>query len=433
VHDWPHAIAHVDADCFYVSCELIRRPELMGRPVAVMSSQNACIVAKSYDAKARGIQTGMAVWEARRRMPELVLLPADFRFYGLMSAKMFAVLSRFSPELERYSIDEGFLDLEGVRGLFRCGYAALAERMRRAVREELGITISVGVSVNKLLAKMASEANKPDGSMVVPGRRIGAFLARQPARAIPGIGARRAALLRKCGLRTARQLAEAEPLRVRQLLGKAGVDLWRELNGARVFALVTGETLPKSMARTASLGGRTRERREVAAHLSHHAFRLAMDLQARGLRARLLRIMLRLGNFERIHADVPLAGNADYAQLVRAAMRGLDGLWQTDMEVSGCGVIAARLQWVHGPQGDLFDTDAVEAPLLPLWRAVARINRRYGRCAVQPAAAVAVPKRASSQPRFRYPVLEGRAGYASVTYSTSKQVLMAACSIVRRS
>ncbi|RMH62065.1 MAG: DNA polymerase IV [Zetaproteobacteria bacterium] len=432
--DWPRAFAHVDADCFYVSCELIRRPELRGRPVAVMSSQDACVVAKSYDAKARGIATGMPVWEAEKRLPGLVLLPADFRFYGLMSARMFAVLARFSPEIERYSIDEGFLDMEGLRGLFRCDYRTLADRMRRAVREELGITVSIGISVNKLLAKMASEANKPDGSTVVPGRRVAEFLAGRSCGDIPGIGARRAALLRKFGVHTARQLADVGFAQVRRLLGKFGVDIWRELNGEQVFALDMGEALPKSMARTASLGCRTRARRLVEGHLSYHVFRLAMDMTSRGLRARRLRVMLRLGNFERVYADVPLPrASSSYPQLSRAAIRGLDELWPPEREVGACGVIAMSLARANQAQGTLFADDGEETRMLPLWESIARINRKYGRRTVQPAASAVVPERTGRQPRFRYPVIEGRAGYASETYSTSKQVLMAACSIVFRS
>ncbi|MDX8402102.1 MAG: DNA polymerase IV [Mariprofundaceae bacterium] len=406
VHDWPHAVAHVDADCFYVACERTRRPDLAGRPLAVMSSQDACIVAKSYDAKARGIATGMAVWEARRLMPEILLLPADFHFYGLMSRKMFAVLARFSPEIERYSIDEGFLDMNGLRGLFRCGYRELADRMRRAVREEVGITVSIGISVNKLLAKMASESDKPDGSTVIPGRRIADFLARQSCADIPGIGARRAALLRKFGLHAALDFAHADMALVRRLLGKAGLDLWRELNGEVVFPLETDDTLPGSMARTASLGQRTKDRKSVERHLAHHAFRLAMDMTARGLRARRLRVMLRLGNFERVFAEIPMEREtSNYQRIMRAAQRGLNELWRPEIEVSACGVIATHLSWAEQRQRALFADDARDARMLPLWQAVRRINRKYGSGTVQPAAAAGIRARPQA-PRFRYPVLE---------------------------
>ncbi len=408
IHDWPRAIAHIDADCFYAACELVRRPDLAGRPLAVMSSQDACIVAKTYDAKARGISTGMPVWEARRLMPELVLLPADFRYYGLMSRRMFAVLERFSPGVERYSIDEGFADFEGLRGLHRCGYEALAERIRRAVREEVGIPVSIGVSVNKLLAKMASESAKPDGCRVVPGRRIEPFLETRRLEDVPGIGRRRAALLSRFGMRSARDLARAAPADVRRWLGKTGRDLQRELNGEVVFPLELVPRLPKTMARTASLGLRTRDPALVRRHLMRHAFRLSMDLVRRGIAAGELTVMLRLGNFERIGAEVPLGmPTQDYRRLARAAARGLTAVWPEDAEVSGCGVIGRRLCWMRRRQPDLFGELAAEERALPLWQAVDEVNHRFGSGRLRPARCLE-GKTESSPARFRYPLLSAR-------------------------
>lgn len=176
--DWPNAIAHIDADCFFASCELTRRPELIGTPVCILSSQDACIVAKTYDAKAIGIKTGMPVWEAKKLMPHATYIPADFRYYGLLSEKMFSILRRFSPDIEAYSIDEAFLDMNGLRSLWRKGFREIAHDIRRSVHEEVGITVSVGVSVTRTLAKMASEYNKPNGVTIVAGRVVDQFLER---------------------------------------------------------------------------------------------------------------------------------------------------------------------------------------------------------------------------------------------------------------
>jgi len=98
--DWSNAIAHVDCDAFYVSCEMVRHPELKGEPVCVLSSQNAIVVAKSYDAKAMGISTGMPVWEARKIAPKALFFEADFRYYGQLSGKFFSILRRYSPDIE---------------------------------------------------------------------------------------------------------------------------------------------------------------------------------------------------------------------------------------------------------------------------------------------------------------------------------------------
>lgn len=215
-------------------------------------------------------------------------------------------------------------------------------------------------------------------------------------------------MLRKLGIRSALDFARVPMSLIRRAMGKAGVDLWRELNGEAVFALETGERLPRSMARTASLGWRTRDGHIVRAHLLHHAFRLSMDMLARGLTCDRVRVMLRLGDFRRIHADVPLETRGQGYELVsRAAIRGLRELWRgvaaRSDEVGACGVIALRLQWKNPAQGSLLPEEYDN--LLPLWRAVRDINQKHGRGTIQPAGAIE-PKPRTDRPRFRYPVIK---------------------------
>jgi len=174
--DWPNAVAHVDADCFFAACELARSPKLRGRPVCVISSQDACIVAKTYDAKAVGIYTGMPVWEAKKLLPHAVYIPADFTYYGQISDKLFAILARFTPEIEVYSIDEAFIGLNAIRSLWRKSFSEIANSIRTTVKSEVGITVSIGIALTKTLAKIASDIHKPDGSMVVAGHDIHAIL-----------------------------------------------------------------------------------------------------------------------------------------------------------------------------------------------------------------------------------------------------------------
>ena len=109
ITDWHNAVAHIDADCFYASCERLRHPELQGRPICVLSNHNAFVVAKTYDAKAMGVTTGMSVWDAKRLVPDAAFLTPDFRYYGQLSKRMFTILGRYSPGVEVYSIDESFV------------------------------------------------------------------------------------------------------------------------------------------------------------------------------------------------------------------------------------------------------------------------------------------------------------------------------------
>lgn len=398
--DWYNAVAHVDADCFFAACELSRRPELRGRPLCVLSSQDACVVARTYDARAAGIKTGMPVWEAKRLLPQAVYLPADFRFYGLLSTRMFAILRRYSPAVEVCSIDEAFIDMNGIRSLWRKSFAQLADEMRSRIYSDIGITVSVGISTTRILAKVASEKNKPDGSTVVPGRTIRRFLADVPLGDVPGIGRNRQALLHKFGLCTALDYCLADKTRIHHLLGKAGTDLWHELNGVSVFGLELAPPMPRSIARTASLGQVTTERALVASNLSCHTTRVVTELVRQGLTASALTVFLRLRSFEAVSERVRMQPSNDFNQFNRVVKAALAKLFTRGHEYRACGVIASGLHADAG-QGDLF---AAEAPgrQLQLIRTMDAINRKYGAQTLRPAQSIQKPRRAV---RFAYPVI----------------------------
>ena len=406
VSDWPQAIAHVDADCFFASCELARRPDLRNRPVCVLSSQDACVVAKTYDAKAAGISTGMPVWEAKKRLPQAEYIPADFGYYGQMSDKLFAILARFSPQIEVYSIDEGFIDLHGLRSLWRKSYGEIANAMREAVRRETGISVSVGVSVTKTLAKIASEFNKPDGSTIVPGRRIAEFLGRVKAKAIPGIGANREALLRKFGIATALQFIEADEALIRKLMGRSGTDLRRELRGEPMFALELGPRLPKSIARTASLGEITVSRETLAAHLTHHATRVATELVKKRYLAAKLAVFLRLKSFDSASVEIRLDyPTASYFALSRAVQAVLERLYQPGQRYRGCGVVASEIRLAASVTHDLFGVMEQDGRQGALLETMDAINGKYGSGTVRMLASLSL-KRNGKTRRFNYPLFE---------------------------
>lgn len=406
VSDWPQAIAHVDADCFYASCELARRPDLRGRPVCVLSSQDACVVAKTYDAKAAGVSTGMPVWEARKRLPHAEYIPADFGYYGQMSDKLFSILARFSPDIEIYSIDEGFIDLRGLRSLWHKGYGEMASTLREVVRRETGITVSVGVSVTKTLAKIASEFNKPDGTTIVPGRRIAEFLGRVKARDIPGIGANREALLKKFGIVTALQFIEADEALLRKLMGRSGADLRRELRGDSVYALELEPRLPKSIARTASLGEITASREALLSHLIHHTTRVATELVMKRYLAEKLAVFLRLKSFDSVSVEIRLDyPTASYFVLSRVVQAALGRLYQSGQLYRGCGVVASGIYFAASVTHDLFGVMAQDGRQGSLLETMDAINVKYGTGTVQMLASLPVKKRGKPR-RFNYPLFE---------------------------
>lgn len=405
-NDWHNAIAHIDADCFYVSCEMMRRPDLKGRPVCVLSSQGAFAIAKSYDAKAKGVTTGMAIRDARALVPDAVFLMPDFRFYGQLSQKMFAVLRRYSPDVEVCSIDEAFMDMNGLRTLWRKGFRQLGDEIREAVKREVGITVSVGVANTRTLAKIASESNKPDGTTIVPGRRIARFLADIDVLDIPGIGMSRQALLHKFDIRTAADFIRAgEPL-IRRLLGRHGTVLWQELNGKVVQPLQLTPRLPKSVARTASMGQVSAERMLIAAHLSGHTHRLVADLTARGLLAEKINVFLTLESFERTEIGMRLECPSNSLKRITGTVRrAFMLLYRTGTLYRGCGVIATGIGRESTATYDLFGLMQSDQRQGDLMDAVNRINRKHGNRTITSAVTKLLEKQKKDLPRFRYPLL----------------------------
>jgi len=403
--DWPNAIAHIDADCFFASCELVRHPELIGSPVCILSSQDACVIAKTYDAKAAGIKTGMPVWDAKKLMPGATYLSADFRFYGLISEKMFSIFKRYSPDIEVYSIDEGFLDLNGTQALWNKDYKGIAHDIRRTVQREVGITVSVGVSITRILAKMASEYNKPDGVTIVPKHMIKLFLERSELSDICGIGRNREATLNKFNIQTPVDFVNAKEALIKQLLGKAGTDLWYELRGNSIIGLELHAQLPKSISRTASMGEVTSNRKTIVSHLIRHTFRLAIELVAKNLLTKRITIFIKMKAFNSVSAKTDFGyPTNNYFRLSHAVRNMLEELYQAGELYRACGITAQQISKAEDTIPDLFDVMKRDKKQADLFLTVDRINKRYGHGAVKMAGAFFKPE-SGSKVRFMYPLI----------------------------
>src|SRR3954449_1336106 len=192
------SILHADLDAFYASVEQLLDPSLLGLPIAV---GGGVVLAASYEAKAYGVHAGMAGWRARQLCPGLRFTGGHFREYQRLGDAVMKVLDDFTPLVERISIDEAFLDVTGSVHLFGPP-AAMATEIRRRVRDELGLPISVGVASTKHLAKVASQVAKPDGMVVVEAGREQEFLAPLPVELLWGVGPATKAKLDASGIHT---------------------------------------------------------------------------------------------------------------------------------------------------------------------------------------------------------------------------------------
>jgi len=242
LHSWPHAIAHVDADAFFASVEQAVHPELRGRPV-VTGGERGIVAAASYEAKALGIQRAAPLGQIKKQFPQCVILPSDYETYSLFSKRMFEILRRFSPQVEEYSIDEAFIDLQGMRRVHRTSYPEIARQMQESIETELGISVSVGISLSKSVAKLCSKQQNPHGLKVVPGREVHHLLAETPLNEVWGFGKNTTALLQKKGLNNALDFVQLPLTRIKKLLGKVGVELYYELRGHSLYQV---NSVPKA-------------------------------------------------------------------------------------------------------------------------------------------------------------------------------------------
>ncbi len=227
-------ILHVDGNNFFASCECLHRPELREVPMAVAGdpeSRHGIILAKNQLAKAKGVQTAEPIWQARRKCPGLVLVPPHRETYSRISAAMNRIFLDCTDLVEPASIDESYLDLTGSLHLLGGDPVAAADQIRTRVREELGITVSVGVSFCKTFAKLGSDYKKPDATTYFPRRAVPTLIWPMPAGNLLYVGGKFAAQLRELGIHTIGDLARADPALLRWKFGARGESAWRCANG----------------------------------------------------------------------------------------------------------------------------------------------------------------------------------------------------------
>ena len=220
-------VLHVDCNSFFASVETVFRPELASVPMAVAGDAEArhgIILAKNELAKAKGVVTAETIWSAKRKCPALVLVPPHHAEYAAFSRRFRAILARYTDMVEPFGIDEAWMDVTGSRTLFGDGYT-IAERIRREVKAELGITVSVGVSCNKVFAKLGSDYKKPDAVTVIGREDVPRMVYPLPADAMIFVGDQTAKLLSDIGILTIGDLAAASPTFLSTKLGKAGAML----------------------------------------------------------------------------------------------------------------------------------------------------------------------------------------------------------------
>ncbi len=321
----PATILHADLDAFYASVEQLLDPSLRGRPIAV---GGGVVLAASYEAKAFGVRGGMAGRRARELCPHLIFVGGHFKEYQRLGDAAIAVLGDFTPLVERISIDEAFADVAGCTHLFGSP-ETIARAVRRRVRDELGLPISVGVARTKHLAKIASQVAKPDGLVVVDPAAELAFLHHLPVALMWGVGPVAQARLAERGIATIGQLAATSPASVARILGKAAGEKLTALAWNRDPRAIVTQRRAHSAGAQSALGRKPVDDLVVRPTLRHLADRVASRLRARSRSGRTVTVRVRFADLRSVTRSIslaaPVAATAILAEvaedLVRAALR----------------------------------------------------------------------------------------------------------------
>jgi len=381
LESFPRAILHMDADAFFTSVEQAVHPELKGRPV-VTGKERGIIACASYEAKRLGIKRGVPLWEARKKCPELVILPSDYETYSLYSRRLFDILRRFTPEVEESSIDEGFADLTGLRRIYRTSYPGIARRIQQTIARELDITVSIGLSLTKSLAKLASAWRKPRGLTVVPGHSIHRFLPLVPVEKVWGFGPNTSALLRKQGVHTAWDFVRRPEWWVSRLLGKVGREIHRELRGEMVYELdpEAGSAPQASLSKCKTFTSPSGDRDYVYARLVRNVESACIKLRRHHLCARRITVALRRRDFLQSALQARLSRPSSSAQEMLPVVRKLfDALYVPGVEYRATTVLLEELSEERTVQYDLFTDPLRVEKLRQVGELIDRINRRYGK------------------------------------------------------
>ena len=292
------SILHVDMDAFFVSVELLERPELRGRPVVVggQKDRRGVVTAASYEARKYGVHSAMPLRAAGRLCPHAIFLDGHHEKYGKWSDRVASILVKFSPVVEMVSIDEAYLDLAGTERLHGPPLAA-ADKLLRTIKESTGLPCSGGLATTRLTAKVASDQAKPSGLVWVPPGGEARFLAPLPVRKIPGIGEVTERALRALGLETVEQLAAVPQEKLERIFGQWGEALYRKARGGDSYEFVI-DAEPKSISHNHTFGEDTNDRNEMTTMLSHLSQKACKRLREAGLAARTLTLTIRYTGFE---------------------------------------------------------------------------------------------------------------------------------------
>lgn len=381
------AIIHMDLDTFFVSVERLRDSRLVGKPLVIGGTGNRGVVTScSYEARKFGIHSAMPTRLARQLCPDALFISGDMEAYTRFSSQITEIIREQSPVFEKSSIDEFYIDASGMERFF--GTFKWAQLLRQRIIDETGLPISMGLSQNKLVSKVAVGEFKPNGAKEIPVGTERDFLAPLSVKKIPMVGEKTTQFLYDMGIRTVRTLREMPLKMLQAAFGKHGTDLWNKANGID-YSPVVPHSEQKSMSTESTFHTDTIDVRKLKSILVAMVEKLSFKLRKDQMLTSCVTVKIRYTNFDTETKQRHLAYTASDKALIRVVLELFDKLYTRRMLLRLVGVRFSHL--VHGNyQINLFD-DTEEA--IKLYQAMDRMKAKHGSTALIRASTLNVSKR----------------------------------------
>lgn len=382
-------IALVDCDSFFVSCEQSVNKELRGKPVCVVGGgTRGCVLARSKEAKELGVRMGMPYFMAKKDFPKAIYVFGNYDLYHECSKKVMSILRDFSPTVEVYSIDEAFVELSGLKKLYKLNYYQIVQKIREEIKSRVGINVSVGVSISKVLAKLACEKAKNEkggkGIYLIGKSRINKELKATKIEEIWGIGLKTTQLFNRWGIMSCDRLVEKSDEWLKLKAGKRGVELKHELLGEGLDSVSTKRKLPKSIQNTRSFPEFTNDINYIKNALNMHIHDSCTRLRYLNGKCNAVSIILKTKDFLVYCDKKKLERPASFElEISRTAMEMLEKIYSKSLIYRSCGITLENINYEKDSQLTLFSEVSKLTNCNKLAESIDKLENRFGKNVVK--------------------------------------------------
>jgi DNA polymerase-4/DNA polymerase V len=374
------AILHIDGDSFFASCEVAKNPSLRGKPV-ITGKERGIASSMTYEAKACGVSRAMSLRDIMKICPDAIILPSDYETYSLYSLRMYEIVRRYTPAIEEYSIDECFADLTGMRRVNNMSYEKMAENIKHDLDTELGITFSVGLAMNKVVAKIASKWKKPSGLTIINSDNLNQYLAKWPVGKIWGIGPNTNAFLNNNGIHSSFDFANKDMEWVKANMSKPFREIHAEMNGQYVYELNIGEKHDyASITKTKTFTPPSRDYSFVFSQLSKNIENAFIKLRRHQLYTKRFSIFLKSQDFHYSGLEFKLDNETCTPEpVISISKNNFPAIFRDDIQYRATGVVLMDLNHNSSMTMDLFGQSDRYASMKKIYEAFDSVSSRYGK------------------------------------------------------